>query len=139
MIVIVLPYIQYDSLIAYSFLFLLITTITRLLFLTYSRIKFVEAKTKPLFDKSLLHEISLFTIWTLVGHFAVMGTTQGLNILLNLFYGTVVNAARGVAVQVQGVIMQFCYNFQMALNPQLTKSYADGDLINMRRLFGFMV
>lgn len=133
-IVIVLPYIQYDSLIVYSFLFLLITTITRLLFLTYSRIKFVEAKTKPLFDKSLLHEISLFAIWTLVGHFAVMGTTQGLNILLNLFYGTVVNAARGVAVQVQGVIMQFCYNFQMALNPQLTKSYADGDLINMRRL-----
>jgi len=133
-IVIVLPYIQYDSLIAYSFLFLLITTITRLLFLTYSRIKFVEAKTKPLFDKSLLHEISLFAIWTLVGHFAVMGTTQGLNILLNLFYGTVVNAARGVAVQVQGVIMQFCYNFQMALNPQLTKSYADGELINMRRL-----
>lgn len=63
-----------------------------------------------------------------------MGTTQGLNILLNLFFGTVVNAARGVAVQVQGVIMQFCYNFQMALNPQLTKSYADGDLANMRRL-----
>ena len=104
------------------------------MFLIYSRVKFVETKTKPLFDKSLLHEISLFAIWTLVGHFAVMGTTQGLNILLNLFYGTVVNAARGVAVQVQGVIMQFCYNFQMALNPQLTKSYADGDLINMRRL-----
>lgn len=133
-IVIVLPYIQYDSLIVYSFLFLLITTITRILFLTYSRAKFIEARSKPLFDKKLLHEISLFAIWTLVGHFAVMGTTQGLNILLNLFFGTVVNAARGVAVQVQGVIMQFCYNFQMALNPQLTKSYADGDLANMRRL-----
>ncbi len=119
-IVIVLPYIQYDSLIAYSFLFLLITTITRLLFLTYSRIKFVEAKTKPLFDKSLLHEISLFTIWTLVGHFAVMGTTQGLNILLNLFYGTVVNAARGVAVQVQGryyaILLQFSNGIESSID-----------------------
>lgn len=133
-IVILLPYIQYDSLIAYSFMFLLIITIIRFLFLSYSRTRFVEARTKPLFNKNLLHEISLFATWTLVGHFAVMGTTQGLNILLNLFFGTVVNAARGVAVQVQGVIMQFCYNFQMALNPQLTKSYADGDLANMRRL-----
>lgn len=134
LIIIILPYIHYDSLIVYSFLFFLITTIVRFLFFVYSRCNFIEAKAILAFDKRLMREISLFATWTLFGHFAVMGTTQGLNILLNLFFGTVVNAARGVAVQVQGVVMQFCYNFQMALNPQLTKSYADGDLINMRRL-----
>ena len=57
-----------------------------------------------------------------------------MNILLNMFFGPAVNAARGIAVQVQGVCQQFCVNFQMALNPQLTKSYAQDDLQTMHSL-----
>ena len=53
---------------------------------------------------------------------------------MNIFFGPAVNAARGIAVQVQSVCQQFCGNFQMALNPQLTKSYAQGNLENMHRL-----
>lgn len=68
------------------------------------------------------------------GNLAAIGYTQGLNILLNIFFGPTVNAARGIAVQVQGVCQQFCNNFQMALNPQLTKNYAQGDFDNMHRL-----
>lgn len=68
------------------------------------------------------------------GNLAVVGYTQGLNVLLNMFFGPAVNTARGIAVQVQGVCQQFCGNFQMALNPQLTKSYAKGDLTSMHSL-----
>jgi O-antigen/teichoic acid export membrane protein len=60
--------------------------------------------------------------------------TEGLNILLNIFFGISINAARGIAVQVQGVIARFIVSFQTALNPQITKSYASGDLSYMHRL-----
>ena len=83
-------------------------------------------------DKS--GEIFAFAGWTMNGNLAVIGYTQGLNILLNIFFGPAVNAARAVAVQVQNVCQQFCSNFQMALNPQLTKSYAQGNLADMHRL-----
>ena len=68
------------------------------------------------------------------GNLAIIGYTQGLNILLNIFFGPAINAARGIAVQVQNVIRNFCNNFQMALNPQITKSFAKGDLTNMHNL-----
>jgi len=63
-----------------------------------------------------------------------MGETQGINILLNLFFGPVVNAARGIAVQVQGAVSQFFSSFLTAVQPQITKSYAQGDLAYMHRL-----
>jgi len=63
-----------------------------------------------------------------------MGSTQGVNVLLNLFFGPAVNAARGVAVQVQAAVMQFAMNFQTAVNPQITKNYANSDFNNMHEL-----
>lgn len=60
--------------------------------------------------------------------------SQGINILLNMFFGPVVNAARGIAIQVQGAVVQFSINFQTALNPQITKSYALGDFTYMYSL-----
>ena len=68
---------------------------------------------------------------------AVLATvlfSQGINILLNMFFGPFVNAARGIAVQVQGAVTQFSTNFQTALNPQITKSYALGDFTYMHSL-----
>ena len=68
---------------------------------------------------------------------AVLSTvlfSQGINILLNMFFGPFVNAARGIAVQVQGAVTQFSTNFQTALNPQITKSYALGDFTYMHSL-----
>ena len=63
-----------------------------------------------------------------------MGYTQGLNILLNLFFGTIVNAARGVSVQVQSAARMFASGFQTAINPQIMKSYANGDYSRMHNL-----
>ena len=64
----------------------------------------------------------------------MIGYTQGLNILLNVFFGPSINAARGIAVQVQNVCRNFTYNFQMAINPQITKSYASHDMSYMHFL-----
>ena len=75
-----------------------------------------------------------FAGWNLLGNSAAVLSTHGLNILLNMFFGPSINAARGIAVQVQGAIQQFSGNFQMALNPQITKTYAQGDLHAMHKL-----
>ena len=69
-----------------------------------------------------------FASWNMFGSLAAITFTQGLNLLLNMFFGPVVNAARGIAVQAQTAIGQFSSNFQTALNPQITKSYATGDM-----------
>lgn len=68
------------------------------------------------------------------GNLAAVLFGQGLNMLLNVFFGPVVNAARGIAVQVQNAVQQFVGNFQMALNPQITKTYAQGEMQEMHKL-----
>lgn len=134
LIVYLLVVIPYDKLIVYAFLFFCIQLFDRIVYGIYCTRHFEETHTRFSYDKKLFKEIFAFAGWTMNGNLAVMGYTQGLNILLNMFFGPAVNAARGVAVQVQNIVQQFCTNFQMALNPQLTKSYAQGDLEYMHKL-----
>ena len=134
LIVYLLLVVPYDKLIVYAFLFFCIQLFDRIVYGVYSSRHFEETRARCVFDKKMFKEIFSFAVWTMNGNLAVIGYTQGINILLNMFFGPVVNAARGIAVQVQGVVQNFCYNFQMSLNPQLTKSYAQNDLLNMRRL-----
>ena len=72
--------------------------------------------------------------YDLIGNISGLAQGQGLNILLNMFFGPAVNAARGIAYQVQGTITQFSNNFMTAVRPQIIKSYAEGDLEAMMRL-----
>lgn len=134
LIVYLLVVIPYDKLIIYAILFFCIQIFDRVVYGVYCYKHFEETKTKLAFNKKLFKEIFSFAVWTMNGNLAVIGYTQGINVLLNMFFGPVVNAARGVAVQVQGVVTGFCNNFQMALNPQLTKSYAQNDLEHMQQL-----
>lgn len=134
LIVYLLVVIPYDKLIVYAILFFCIQAFDRIVYGIYCSRHFEETRTRPSYDGKLFKEIFAFAGWTMNGNLAVIGYTQGLNILLNMFFGPAVNAARGIAVQVQGVCQQFCSNFQMALNPQLTKSYAQGNLDDMHRL-----
>lgn len=134
LIVYFLVAIPYDKLIIYAALFFCIQVFDRVVYGIYCSRHFEETRTRPAYDAKLFKEMFAFAGWTMNGNLAVIGYTQGLNILLNMFFGPAVNAARGIAVQVQGVCSQFCNNFQMALNPQLTKSYAQGDMENMHRL-----
>lgn len=78
--------------------------------------------------------MSGFAGWSFWGSLAGVLYTQGLNMLLNVFFGPVVNAARGIAVQAQSAVQQFVTNFQMAINPQITKTFAAGNLEQMHSL-----
>ena len=134
LIVYFLYVISYDKLIIYAFLIFCIQLFDQIVYIYYCSKHFEETKSKCCYDKTLFREIFIYAGWTMNGNLAVVGYTQGLNVLLNMFFGPAVNTARGIAVQVQGVCQQFCGNFQMALNPQLTKSYAKGDLTSMHSL-----
>lgn len=133
-IVLLLFYIPYDKLIVYSILYLVVQVIIRLIYNRYCFIHFPESKTSCIWNPRLLKEIAVYAGWTMNGNLAVIGYTQGINILLNLFFGPIVNAARGIAVQVQAATMTFVQNFQMAINPQLVKSYAISDMEYMHKL-----
>lgn len=123
-----------DKLIVYAILIFIVQIINQVIYLIYSWKNFEESRVLFLWDKTLFKEMSSFAGWNLFGNIAYTLFTQGQNILLNLFFGPTVNAARGVSVQVQSVVGSFIRNFQTALNPQIIKNYASGQLSEMNRL-----
>ena len=82
----------------------------------------------------MLKGMTAFAGWTFLGNASWVFNTQGINILINIFFGVTLNAARGIATQIEGLVMQLVNNFMTALNPQITKSYASGDKDNMHQL-----
>lgn len=123
-----------DRLIIYGLLLLSIQVLNRIYYGYYCNRHFKECHFKRTHDKQLIKEMTSFAGWSLIGNMIWVAYTQGTNILLNMFFGPVVNAARGIAVQVQSVVKGFVTNFQMAVNPQITKTYASGELNQMRSL-----
>ena len=123
-----------DKLKLYAALIFCVQILIRLIYGRYCSRHFAECHYKFVYDKPLFKEMTGFAGWSLFGNLAAVAFTQGVNILLNMFFGPVVNAARAVAVQVQNAIQGFVANFQMALNPQITKTYACGELEQMHRL-----
>ena len=117
----------FDKLITYSILGVAVSMITTSIYWIYCLRKFEETSFSFHFDKVLFKEIWGFAGWNFFGQTAWILNTQGVNMLMNLYFGVVVNAARGVADRVNSIIQQFVTNFMMALNPQITKSYAAGD------------
>lgn len=113
-----------DKLIYYGLLVLIVSIIQRLLYTTYCRKNFEECKYKFYIDRSTTKEMFGFAGWNFIGASAVVLRDQGGNILLNIFFGPVVNAARGIAMSVNSAVYGFVSNFMVALNPQITKSYA---------------
>ena len=134
LIVYLLAICRFDKLILYSILIALIQLGVRFCYSGYCSTKFHETKFHFYWNTKLMKEMLSFAGWNLLGNMASILYTQGLNMLLNVFFGPVVNAARALAVQVQGAIQQFSLNFQMALNPQITKSYANGNMKEMHIL-----
>lgn len=123
-----------DKLITYSFLLLLVSVFIRIVYGIYCSRKLEECCYSMVFDRTLLKEMGGFAGWNMLGTACTMFNTQGVNILMNLFFGVVTNAARGIVNQVESVIVQFVSNFTTALNPQVTKSYASGNLDYMHSL-----
>ncbi len=124
----------YDKLIVYGILTLLVQLLIRYIYSRYCHRHFKEVYFQFKIDKPLFKEMSGFAGWSFLGNLAGILYTQGLNLMLNMFFGPVVNAARGIAVQVQSSVQQFVNGFQTALNPQITKNYASGSLSQMHSL-----
>ena len=123
-----------DKLIAYAILTLSVQLLIRFIYSRYCHKHFEESYIEFNFNKALFKEMSGFAGWSFFGNLAAILYTQGLNMMLNIFFGPVVNAARGIAVQVQSAVQQFVSGFQTALNPQITKNYAVGNLEQMHNL-----
>lgn len=115
-----------DKLIAYGFLFMLTDLVDNIIYRIYCKKKFTTASYHWIWDKSLFKELLSFSSWSLFGNAANVFVQQGLNILVNIFYGVTLNAALGVANQVASKVVQFFSNFQTAFNPQIVKYYAEG-------------
>ena len=133
-VVYLIQIVDYDKLIFYAFLFFIVHITTALFYIFYCRSKYEEVRKIYYIDKSIFKEIASFSVWNVLGCASVALQGQGVNILLNMFFGTVVNAARGISFQVNHIILQFVSNFQTAVNPQIVKLYASGERKEMIRL-----
>lgn len=116
-----------DKLVLYSILMMLVSLTVRVIYGIYCSRNFEECIYKKTFDKNLLKEMFAFSGWNFIGASSGIMRDQGVNLLLNLFWGTTVNAARGIATQVSYVLYSFSDNFLTAVKPQITKTYAQGD------------
>lgn len=117
-----------DSLVFYALLMCVVAISTRMLYTVYCNKHFKECKFHWVMDKQTLKEMFGFAGWNFVGSISGLLRSQGINILFNVYNGPVVNAARGLAVQVSTAITKFSSSFYTAVQPQITKSYASGDI-----------
>lgn len=124
-----------DRLVTYALLYALVQFSVTVIYVWYNRKTFPSITRGAMhFDVGLFKEMFSYSLWTLNGNVAVVGYTEGINILLNIFFGPLLNAARGVAVQVQNATAAFVQNFQLAIRPQIIKSYACKDFAYMHEL-----
>lgn len=123
-----------DRLILYGILMMGVSLINVFLYYIYCKKNFFEISLKPCFDKQRFKSIFSFVGWTLVGQAAIIGCNQGNGILVNMFHSVAANAAMTIGNQVSNAINNLSSNFQTAFNPQITKSYAEGDYNYLRFL-----
>lgn len=124
----------FDKLILYACLLCVLQISIICFYRFYCSKHYKESSLKFYKDKGLYKEMFGYAGSDLIGNISLLAQGQGLNLLLNVFFGPVVNAARGVAYQVQGVVTQFSNNFMTAVRPQIIKSYAEGDVKGMLKL-----
>ena len=134
LIVYLLSFSPFDKLIFYSLLLCLMQISIMVFYRFYCLRKFPECQFMLTRDRALYRTIFKYAGSDMIGNIAVLAQGQGLNLLLNMFFGPVVNAARGIAYQVQGAITQFSSNFMTAVRPQIIKQYAEGKLDSMMNL-----
>lgn len=125
---------RFDKLIVYALLMLLISITLRLIYSIYCKRNIEGSRFKFVQDKNLYKNMLQFCGWNFIGTTSGILNGQGINILINLFFGVTFNAARGIAEQVNNAIYNFVSNFTMALNPQITKSFASKDYQYMNKL-----
>ena len=115
---------QFDKLILYAILTSIVYVIIFFLYMFYSIKNFEECSFRIVWNKSILKTMLSYTGWQVYGNFSIMAITQGVNMLMNMFFGTLMNAAYDIAKRVEGLVMQLSTNFTTAMRPQIVKSYS---------------
>lgn len=133
-VVFALQWFPNDKLVLYSFLIFFVSLVIRMIYGIYCNRNFPESRFSFYWSKQLFRRLIYFLSWNLWGQMAAVFSGQGVNILLNIFFGPVVNAARGIAYQVRSAAMTFKMNFQTAMNPPIIKSFATNNLDYMHML-----
>lgn len=124
----------YDKLVTYAFLMMLVVIIKLVCYQQYCHHHYIESHFHYVIDKKLIKEMFGFASWNMIGSSSVILSDQGVNILLNILCNNpIVNAARGLAMQVNQAVNSFAQNFMTALNPQITKSYGAGDFDSYKK------
>jgi O-antigen/teichoic acid export membrane protein len=133
-IVYILIYLSHDKLKLYACLMFLVTCIITFIYRTVCKRKYDECRFRFYWDKGLFYSLMSYSCWNLFGAVAGILNNQGINILLNLFFGPIVNAARAIAFRVNDAVNQFVMNFLTAVRPQITKYYAAEEKEKMMKL-----
>ncbi len=134
--ILVLSYLHGDLLIIYGIIITLSALISLVCNICYAKVNFEEIFLKKEINKKLLKEMFSFSSWNLFGTLGHLLKDQGVNLILNFFFGPVVNAARGVAYQVNSGLQSFVSNITIPVRPQIVQSYSQG---NFDRAYNLML
>jgi O-antigen/teichoic acid export membrane protein len=135
LVVFLLLLFPFDKLIVYAILMTIVACGIRVIYGIYCEGHFAECRRISIVpDREYLHSMMTFSGWTVFGTLGALSHTNGIGIIINIFFGVAVNAAQGIANQVIGIVNQFVSNFMTALKPQIIKAYASGDLGGMHSL-----
>ena len=134
LLIFLLSYIDFDKLILYGILTFLLQTIVFFIYFIYANRHFEESKFSLSWDKTLFYKMAGFMGWNILGQTAQILSLQGINIVVNIFYGVILNAAMAVTNQVNTALTSFVNNFQTSFRPQIMKSYAANEIQEMNSL-----
>ena len=126
--VLVIPLLNSDSLVLYGAIMAAVALFNLLSYVWYTKHNFKEVKLEKTFRPSLFRDMLSFSGWNIFGTLGQMLKDQGVNLILNLFFGPIVNAARGIANQVNGGLQSFVTNISIPVRPQVVQSYAQGNI-----------
>lgn len=126
-VALLLPVLLFDRLVLYSILIFIVTVFIRAIYQVYCRSHFAECKSiKLCIERKMGKDVFSYSGWNMIGSLATISRQQGINIIQNLFFGTIINAAHSVAIQVASALTQFTNNIFLATRPSITKLYAQG-------------
>ena len=124
----------YDKLVTFSILTLTVSIFIQIIYRLYCIKNFEECRFQRNNNISIIKPILFFSGWDLFGNFSVMARTQGVNMILNIFFGPVINSAVGFSATIGNTILSFSNNFNAAIRPPIIKAYASGDIKRMQEL-----
>jgi len=127
--------IPFDRLILYGCYLFIIPLLILITYIIISKKKYLECNYRKNSDKKIYKELILFSVWTLFGSLAGVGMNQVNTILVNIFFGPIVNASRAIAFQIISALNSFCSNILIPLRPPMIKAYAEKDYIYLNKIF----